>query len=380
MKSSIYLLLLPLFVLASCGEPSKEQKIAAIEGKIHTQEEKIRASKAAISDLRKELIALGIDTLVARDTTSVTVLPVEVAEYTEYVDVSASVFSRENLMISSDMGGRIMQVRVREGQRVGRGQVLAELDGEIIRKQIAELENSLSLARTVFDKRKKLWDQRIGSEVEYLQAENSVKSLEKSLATANSQLEKTNVRSPISGTVDKVMLNTGELASPGQPILRVVNLDRVQIKADVSEAFIGRIAPGDQVTLRFPSIGLEQQAAVSAVGQVIDPNNRTFTLEVDLPNQNGALKPNLVGSISMRTFSAPDQVLVPSRLVQSGYNGSFVYVVDSVERIAVKRDIELGNSANGKSIIKAGLSGGEWLVDDGFRTVSDSAFVRIRKL
>jgi len=380
MKSSLYLLFLSMLVMASCGAPSNEEKIATIDGKILAEEEKIRASKAAISDLREELIALGIDTLHARDTTSVTVLSVELAEYTEYVEVSASVSSRENLLISSDMGGRIMQVRVREGQRVGRGQVLAELDGEIIRKQIAELENSLSLVRTVFEKRKKLWDQRIGSEVEYLQAENNVQSLEKSLATVNSQLEKTNVRSPISGTVDKVMLNTGELASPGQPILRVVNLDRVQIKADVSEAFVGRIAPGDQVTLRFPSIGLEQPATVSAVGQVIDPNNRTFVLEVDMPNQNGALKPNLVGSISIRTFSAPNQVLVPSRLVQSGYNGSFVYVVDSVERIAVKRDIQLGNSSKGKSIIKAGLAGGEWLVDDGFRTVSDSAFVRIRKL
>jgi len=379
MKSSLYLLLLSMVMLAACGKPTNEEKIAAIEAKIRAQEEKIRASKAAISDFRKELIKLGIDTLVARDTTSVTVLPVELAEYTEYVEVSAAVSSRENLLISSDMGGRIMQLRVREGQRVGRGQVLAELDGEIIRKQIAELENALSLARTVFDKRKKLWDQRIGSEVEYLQAENNVKSLEKSLATANSQLEKTNVRSPISGTVDKVMLNMGELASPGQPILRVVNLDRVQIKADVSEAFVGRIAVGDQVTLRFPSIGLEQQAAVSAVGQVIDPNNRTFTLEVDMPNQNGALKPNLVGSISLRTFSAPNQVLVPSRLVQSGYNGSFVFLVDSVERIAVRREIELGNSSSGKSVVKAGLAGSEWLVDDGFRTVSDSAFVRIRK-
>jgi RND family efflux transporter MFP subunit len=379
MKSSLYLLLLSMVLLAACGEPTNEEKIAAIEAKIRAQEEKIRASKAAISDFRAELIKLGVDTLVARDTTSVTVLPVERAEYTEYVEVSAAVSSRENLLISSDMGGRIMQLRVREGQRVGRGQVLAELDGEIIRKQIAELENALSLAKTVFEKRKKLWDQRIGSEVEYLQAENNVQSLEKSLATANAQLEKAFVRSPISGTVDKVMLNTGELAGPGQPILRVVNLDRVQIKADVSEAYVGRIAVGDQVMLRFPSIGLEQQASVSAVGQVIDPNNRTFTLEVDLPNQQGALKPNLVGSISLRTFSAPDQVLVPSRLVQSGYNGSFVYVVDSVARIAVKRDIELGNSSNGKSIVKTGLAGGEWLVDDGFRTVSDSAYVRIRK-
>ena len=343
MKSTQYIaVLMLLLIVASCSEPSNQEKITKLEAKIRAQEGKIRDSKTNINDLRTEIAKLGGDTLVAMDSVFITVMPVELADFTEYVEISASVSSRENLMISSDMGGRIIGVRVREGQRVGRGQILAEVDGEIIRRQIAELENALSLAQTVFEKRQRLWDQKIGSEVEYLQAENNVKSLEKSLATANAQLEKTYVRSPISGTVDKVMLQTGEIAGPGQPILRVVNLDRVQVRADVSEAYVGTVSPGDEVTVRFPGIGFEQKAKVSAIGQVIDPNNRTFTLEVEVNNSDGALKPNLVGNISMLTNNKPDQLQVPSRLLQSAYNGSFVYVVDTIKHQAITPGSDFG--------------------------------------
>ncbi len=381
MKSTQYIaVLMLLLIVASCSEPSNQEKITKLEAKIRAQEGKIRDSKTNINDLRTEIAKLGGDTLVAMDSVFITVMPVELADFTEYVEISASVSSRENLMISSDMGGRIIGVRVREGQRVGRGQILAEVDGEIIRRQIAELENALSLAQTVFEKRQRLWDQKIGSEVEYLQAENNVKSLEKSLATANAQLEKTYVRSPISGTVDKVMLQTGEIAGPGQPILRVVNLDRVQVRADVSEAYVGTVSPGDEVTVRFPGIGFEQKAKVSAIGQVIDPNNRTFTLEVEVNNSDGALKPNLVGNISMLTNNQPDQLQVPSRLLQSAYNGSFVYVVDTIKHQAIRREVILGSSYGGKSVIKEGLKEGEWLVDDGFRNVSDSSYVQIHKM
>lgn len=381
MKSTQYIaVLMLLLIVASCSEPSNQEKITKLEAKIRAQEGKIRDSKTNINDLRTEIAKLGGDTLVAMDSVFITVMPVELADFTEYVEISASVSSRENLMISSDMGGRIVGVRVREGQRVGRGQILAEVDGEIIRRQIAELENALSLAQTVFEKRQRLWDQKIGSEVEYLQAENNVKSLEKSLATANAQLEKTYVRSPISGTVDKVMLQTGEIAGPGQPILRVVNLDRVQVRADVSEAYVGTVSPGDEVTVRFPGIGFEQKAKVSAIGQVIDPNNRTFTLEVEVNNSDGALKPNLVGNISMLTNNQPDQLQVPSRLLQSAYNGSFVYVVDTIKHQAIRREVILGSSYGGKSVIKEGLKEGEWLVDDGFRNVSDSSYVQIHKM
>ena len=381
MKSTQYIaVLMLLLIVASCSEPSNQEKITKLEAKIRAQEGKIRDSKTNINDLRTEIAKLGGDTLVAMDSVFITVMPVELADFTEYVEISASVSSRENLMISSDMGGRIVGVRVREGQRVGRGQILAEVDGEIIRRQIAELENALSLAQTVFEKRQRLWDQKIGSEVEYLQAENNVKSLEKSLATANAQLEKTYVRSPISGTVDKVMLQTGEIAGPGQPILRVVNLDRVQVRADVSEAYVGTVSPGDEVTVRFPGIGFEQKAKVSAIGQVIDPNNRTFTLEVEVNNSDGALKPNLVGNISMLTDNQPDQLQVPSRLLQSAYNGSFVYVVDTIKHQAIRREVILGSSYGGKSVIKEGLKEGEWLVDDGFRNVSDSSYVQIHKM
>ncbi len=379
MKSSPIIFSMFLVLLAGCGKSSNEEQITALETKIRLEEEKIRGSKTNIVELRRQIAQLGGDTLVVSESVFVTVLPVKKGDYSEFVDIAAIVSSRENLLISSDMGGRIISMRVREGQRVGRGQILAELDGELIRKRIAELENALSLAKTVFDKRKALWDQRIGSEVEYLQAENNLQSLEKSMATANAQLDKVYVRSPISGTVDKVIINTGEMAGPGQPMMRVVNLDRVQVKADVSEAYLGKIATGDVVSLNFPSIGLKQEAKISAVGQVIDPNNRTFTLEAELSNPGGILKPNLVGSISMKTDFEAAQVLVPTRLVQSDFSGSYVYVVDSVSNISLKREVVLGSSYGGQSVISEGLNGGEWLIDEGYRNVSDSSTVQIQK-
>jgi membrane fusion protein (multidrug efflux system) len=379
MKAQLSLLFFAA-LLASCGKPDREEQIAGLEKKIRIQEEKIRSARSSITALRTQLAELGADTIPPQDSVFITVTPVVVEDYREYLELAATVSSRENLLVSSEMGGRLVRVPVREGQRVGRGQVLAEVDGEIIRRQIEELENALSLARTVFEKRSRLWEQRIGSEVEYLQAENNVQSLEKSLATAQAQLEKTLVRSPISGTVDKVMLQPGEMAGPGAPIVRVVNLERVQVRTEVSEAYLGLVKPGDKVLLRFPTLQYEQEAAVSAVGQVIDPNNRTFVLEVDIPNNQGVLKPNLVGSINLLTLSEAARVQVPSRLVQQAYNGTFVFVVDTLRHLAIRRPIELGRSSGTRSVVESGLDGGEILIDEGFRNVTDSSFVQIRTL
>ncbi len=377
MKASNALMTLLILLMASCGKSSDQEKIDKLYGKIRVQEEKIRKSKAGINELRREIAELGGDTLPVRDSIFITVTPVVQEDYVEFVELAAVVSSRENLMVSSELGGRITQMHVREGQSVNKGQIMAEVDAELIDRQIAELETALSLARTVYEKRSNLWEQRIGSELEYLQAENQVQSLEKSLATAQTQLDRANLRAPISGVVDKVMMNAGEMVSPGQPIVRIVNLSRVQVNADISEAYLGQIKRGDTVRLNFPAAGIVRKAAVSAIGQVIDPNNRTFVMEVDLDNRDGALKPNLAGTVSFQTYFEPGQIQVPSRLVQSGYSGKFVYIMDSASHLALRRPVELGKSYDGRSVITSGLRAGEWLVDDGFRNVIDSSFVQI---
>jgi RND family efflux transporter MFP subunit len=242
------------------------------------------------------------------------------------------------------------------------------------------LNNALSLATTVFEKRERLWNQNIGTEIEYLQAKNQVESLEKSLATANTQLAKAALYAPISGSVDQVFVNQGEMAGPGAPVMRVVNLDKVQITADVSEAYVGKVEKGDWVTVAFPSMDLETKAKVTAVSQVINPNNRTFGLEVEYDNRDGKLKPNLVGLIRLRSGYESDRVMIPSRLVQSAFNGDFVYIMDTNKGMALRRDVQLGRSYQGHTVILDGLEGKELLVDGGFRNVSDSTLVVIKSL
>lgn len=380
MKPLAYGILAAAALLSACGQPSAEDQIASLEKKIRTEEGKVRKSRNKISGLRAEIAELGGDTVAALDTVFVTTAPVERGTFEEFVEVAAIVGSRDNLMLSSEMGGRVTRMLVREGQAVSRGQLLAEVDAELVRKQIDELENQLELARTVFEKRDNLWRQNIGSEIEWLQARNNVESLEKSLATARAQLDKAALRSPISGTVDRVFVNQGEMAGPGSPILRVVNLGKVQIEADVSEAYLGKVAKGDVVRVRFPSIDRVYEAPVTAVGQVIDPNNRTFTMEVSLDNADGALKPNLVGIIRLRNHYEEDRVLVPSRLVQSAFSGDFLYVLDDSRHYALRRNVTLGHSYDGQTVIAEGLDGTETLIDGGFRNVSDSTLVAVHGL
>jgi RND family efflux transporter MFP subunit len=174
-----------------------------------------------------------------------------------------------------------------------------------------------------------------------------------------------------------VFVNKGEMAGPGAPLIRVVNLNQVQVRSDVSEAYVGKVSKGDVVRVHFPALGETYESPVTAVGQVIDPNNRTFTMEVALNNTDGKLKPNLVGTIRLRNSFEPDQIQVPSRLIQSAFSGDFVYVMDPKRSMALRRDIELGPSYGGKTVIRKGLKSGELLVDGGFRNVSDSAMVAV---
>lgn len=373
--SGVALLSVLMLFAASCGKPSDEEQIAKLEKKVRTEESKIRKSRSKIAGFHSTIAELGGDTLAAVDTVFITTTPVLKGDFEEFIEVAAVVDSRNNLILSSDMGGRVTSMRVKEGDRVSRGQLLAEVDADLVRTQIAELENQLDLARTVFEKRDRLWQQQIGSEIEWLQAKNNLEALEKSLATAQTQLSKAALRSPITGTVDMVFVQKGEMAGPGAPVLRVVNLSQVQVRSDVSEAYIGKVSRGDAVQVDFPAIGKRYESPVTAVSQVIDPNNRTFSLEVALNNRDGMLKPNLVGSIRLRNTFEPDQVLVPSRLIQSAFFGDFLYIMDPNSGRALRRDVELGPSYDGTTVIRKGLKAGELLVDGGFRNVSDSTLV-----
>ena len=249
----------------------------------------------------------------------------------------------------------------------------------IIRKSIAELKTSLELAKTVFEKQSKLWEQKIGTEVQYLQAKNNKESLEGKLATAYAQLDLAIVRAPFAGTVDQLPAQIGEMATPGIPLVRVVSTDQMYLKSDVSERFIGRFNAGDKVDILFPLIDKKLTSKISSVGQVINVENRTFEVEVALPKVDFIVKPNQVVVLQLRDYVNENAFAVPTRLIQRDEDGQYIYIVDkrATGSVARKVHITAGVSSDNQTEIIEGLKGDETIVDQGFRDLTEGVEVAI---
>jgi RND family efflux transporter MFP subunit len=252
------------------------------------------------------------------------------------------------------------------------------IDDEMISKQIEEVKTQYDLLKIIYGKQKSLWDQNIGSEVQYLEAKNRKESTEKSLERLNAQLEKTRVKSPINGTVDEIMVNTGELAGPSRQVIRVINLDEVFIHADASENYIGSVKKGDSVVIAFPAINVVKRATINAVGQVINPTSRTFGVDVKLQNNDKTLKANLLSIIKVADYQNDKALTVPTKWIQQDHSQDIIYVSinDNGKSVAQKRVIKKGKSYNGVTEVLEGINAGEVLITEGSRDVTDGEIVR----
>jgi RND family efflux transporter MFP subunit len=254
------------------------------------------------------------------------------------------------------------------------------LDDDIIRKQLEELQVALSLAKTVYEKQKKLWDQKIGSELQFLQAKNNFEALQGKLASAQAQQNRTRIKSPINGTVDNIDVNVGELASPGRQVLRVVNLSQLKVVADAAENYIGSVSQGDSANLNFPALGLNYAAKISYVGQVINATNRTFPIEIRLNNKDNVLKANLLAVIQVVDYENDSALVLPTRYVAEMGKDYVVYLsdVDSTGATVARRQIvKTGKSYNGETEILEGLKKGDVIIAEGSRDVSNGEDIKI---
>ena len=299
---------------------------------------------------------------------------VEKQEFKRYIRVQGSVEPEDVANISTEIGGRITSLLVDEGDAVRRGQLVARIDMETIAKQKAELETQLQLARTVYERQSRLWEQNIGSEIQYLEAKTNVERLEKSVAALHAQLTKANLYAPITGVVDNVYLKSGEAAVPGAPIADILSTTRLKVEADAPESLLGKIRTGDNVSLTFPSIGEEMEAKVSSLGRRIDPANRTIKVEVGIPGHNIDLKPNLLAEVLVNDLTLADTIVISQELVQQEVSGrKYVLIVDMDSEnkpVAKKVSVETGPSYDGNVVITRGLSGGETLITTGARGLS----------
>jgi RND family efflux transporter MFP subunit len=250
------------------------------------------------------------------------------------------------------------------------------VDSEAIQRSIEELENSLSLARTVFEKQERLWNQKIGTEIQYLEAKSRKEGLEKSLASLKTQLSKSTIRAPFNGTVETVRVRVGELVQPGSQLFQFVGESDLFIEADISESYIGALAKGDSVEINFPSINKNITTKVSATGSIINPNNRTFKVEVFLPNLP-EVKPNMISVLKIQDYSNKESVIVPAHLILADTKGDYLFAVEN--GLAKKKYVTRGYTSGDQTEIVEGLTGTEVLVDKGFREVGDNFSVNVAK-
>jgi membrane fusion protein, multidrug efflux system len=376
MKTTIKFLTASFFVtfFVACNSDGPEEKRKQLA---EFKKQQIDIS-SKIHQLEKELN----DTLsVSKKGSLVETISVNNASFEHFIEVHGTVEADKNIQIVPETSGLITELRVEKGQMVRKGEVLAVLNTDLLRQQIKEVETNLELAANIYNKQKNLWEQKIGTEVQFLEAKNRKSSLEVSLASLKTQLSKSYIKSPIDGEVDEVFPKIGEMASPQMPMFRVVNVGVVNVVSDVSEAHIGKFKKGDNVSVEFTAIDKEYRAKISASGQFINPNNRTFKITIKLDNPEGLLKPNMLSVVKIRDQFLKEAITVPSSIIQSDSKGTFLFAVDNdgQNKIASKAYVETGITYQGQTVISKGLKDGQEVITMGYRGLIDGEAITIDK-
>ena len=293
--------------------------------------------------------------------------------FIHYIEVQAKVDGDENVAVNPEIGGTITKVNVNSGQQVSKGTILAELDAASTLKAIEETQSQVDFANTLYMKQKSLWDQKVGSEVQYLTAKNNYESGLKRLATLREQLDMSRIKSPINGNVDAVDIKVGQTVMPGISAFHVVNLTNLKVKGEVAESYVSKVKKGNDVLILFPDIGKEINSSISYSGNIIDPLNRTFKVEVALPNKSNDLHPNMVASLKIVDYKSLNAFIVAVNVVQNGEEGQYLYIAegDKGKQKAKKCIVKTGLSYNGYTEIVSGLKEGDNIITTGYQDLVD---------
>lgn len=368
MKKYIYLLS-SIVVLAACSKSvDKKQELADLKKQAAEINQKIASLEKELGAGKKEE---------SNQTIAVAVSPLVGQDFKHFVESQGSVVAENTVLVSPQTGGTILSLPVVAGQNVSKGQLIATLDNSILKESMEEVKNQLGLAKTLFEKQKTLWDQQIGTEVQYLSAKANKEALEKRLVTLRAQLAMSRVVAPISGTIEIVRQKMGEMASPGMPIVQIVNLGKLKITAKVSDTYISSVRVGDPVMVKFPDINKEIPARISVVSKMVNPLTRTFDIEAAIPNAGNELKPNQLAVININDVTKPKAIVVDENLIQKTEKGNLVYVAveEGGKKIAKAKLITLGLSYNGQVEVVTGLQVGDQLITQGYQDLVDGQAV-----
>lgn len=371
----IIILILGVVFLISCGSGDKQAQLKKLEAQRDALDTEIARLKTEIQDNNGSQENGKI--------AYVDMEAVKPAMFRHFIQVQGTVESDSNIFVPAQASGVVKKIYVKEGDAVSKGQLLAELDGAVYESSIAELENSLQLAKTIFERQKRLWDKKIGSEIQYLQAKTNKEGLEKKLATVREQYRMTKIIAPISGTVDEVAIKEGEAAAAGFGAVRLVQLSALKIKAKLSENYISQVSAGDTVEVLIPVIDLKFRQVVKAVSQVIDPQNRTFDIELKVPRMKQAVKPNMLAVLTINNYSNSRALTVPVNSLQKTGSDYFLFTArqnaDSLNDhwVVERREVSPGEYQGNRIEIVNGLKAGEHVVTFGYQDLADGQTVML---
>ena len=361
MKKIIYIPVLAL--LAACSQPKdKKAELADLKKQQATLNDKI-------AKLQSEIPATD-----SAKTTDVGAVTIKSGNFTNYVEIQGKIDAQDNVTAYPQAQGTITNIYVKPGQHVSKGQTLVVLDSRVLKQNILQAQAQVDLLKTLFQRQKNLWDQKIGTEVQYLQAQTNLESSQKQLQGLREQADLYRIVSPISGTVDQMDLKLGQAASPGQTGIRIVNADNLKIKADVPESYATSVAQGNNVKVVFPDANDSLVTKITFAAKVIDPVSRSFGIEIKLPSSKN-LRPNMTAVLKIADYSKNNVLKVPIKAIQTSDAGSYVFVNEN--GVAKRKPITQGSTSNGQSEILKGLNSGDQVIVEGAGDIEDGDRVKV---
>lgn len=385
---NIIVLFITTITLFSCGGEEKSVSDIIASGDLET----IRNKKNEIN-LQQQLIDTQIkslDSAIAvlgneEKLPLVNTLTVQNELFNHYLELQGDVSTKQNVLIYPEMAGTLQRVYVKEGDRVTKGQLLASIDDGGMSSQLSQLKAQASLAKTTFERQERLWNQNIGSEIQFLQAKTNYEASQNMVSQAQSQLGKSSIRAPFSGIIDDVIKDQGTVVAPGpgSEVFRLVNLSDMYIEVEVPETYLGTVTKGKEATVFFPVLGDSVLTKIRETGNFINPSNRSFAVEIPVPNKNGNIKPNLTAKVSLNDYTSEQAILIPTSIISENAEGEqYVFVAqtpnDNNEAVVKRTIITTGKTQGAKIEVLSGLENGDHVIKEGARSVKDGQKVNIK--
>ncbi len=378
--------ILTISLLVSCGNKEEKQFNTVLsKGSL----EELRAKKAEIQE-KVDALNTKIETInskiaeksdVEEKSILVTTFKAKDTIFKHYLELQANVQTNQNIVITAEFSGMLVDIFVSEGQNVTKGQKLAKIEDGGLSQQLAQLEIQAQLAQTTYERQKRLWDQEIGSEIQFLQAKSNYEAQEKAIAQLQEQIEKTVIKAPFSGFVDDIITDKGTIVAPGAQIIRLVNLSEMYLEADVPESYIGSITQGTLAKVNIPVLHEELTTEVALASNYINPGNRSFRIKIDVPNEKGLIKPNLTAKAKINDYTNEKAIQVPVSILSENANGDqYVYLAkkENGELVAKRAIVTTGRTENGKIEILTGITAGDQVLLEGARSVKDGQKITIQ--